>query len=201
MFTYDEFLILKYCFNNIDRDFFASKIAKEMGLNQKTVSNYLNLYLKNGILNYKFEGRNKIFFFNLNNLDLIYNLNLQVEIEKTNLFLKENYKIKELLGKLNLKNYLIFGSYTNKTNTKDSDLDIFLIGNYDEKKVKKLSLFYNIDINIKSILKKDFKKLLKSKQILLNEIVLNHIIVDGYELFLKNIFFNYYDLKDEWKKN
>lgn len=142
-------------------------------------------------MNFKFEGRNKIFFFNLNNLDLIKNLFLQVEVEKTQIFLKKHYKIRELLKEMDLRSYLIFGSYAKNLEQKGSDLDIFLIGNYDEKKIKFLSKKYNIEININSLNKKRFKKVLFEKQILLKEIILNHLIVNDYEYFIDHFLENY----------
>jgi len=196
MFTNMEFKILEFFFNNFENNFTASEIANKFNFNQNIFINYLNVYLKKKIFTYKFQGRNKLFSFNLNNIDLIYNLNLQVEIEKTNLFLEKNFKIREILKKLNEKNMIIFGSYAKNLQKKDSDLDIFIVGKYDKKKVEYLSEFYDLEINVHSILKNKFKKVLNEKQILLNEIVLNHIIVDGFDFYVNSFLKYYYNIKD-----
>lgn len=185
--------IINYCIRDLNNGYYASKIAKDLNLNQKSVSNYLNELEKENIFYSISEGRNKIFYFNFKNKSILFEFLLSFfSIKKIN-FLKKHFKIKEILEKLNLENSLIFGSFAKSLEKENSDLDILVIGNYDSVLIKKISDLYEIEINVKSFSKSNFIKLLKQKDIFIKEIVKDNVIISGYEFFLKNFIEYYYE--------
>lgn len=107
-------------------------------------------------------------------------------------FLEKNLIIREVTEKINpfIKGIgIIFGSYAKETVNKDSDLDIFIAGEYNEEEIKKASKIYGIEINIKCYPLKTFEKNL-SKYILLKEILKNHFVFLNSELFTKMVLKN-----------
>jgi len=187
-----KFEIINYCIKDLNKGYYATKIAKELSLNQKSVSNYLNELEKEGLLLSIFEGRNKIFYFNFQNRSLLIDFLCAFSNIKKIKLLKDNFKIKEILDNLDLDFILIFGSYAKRQETKRSDLDILILGDYDKKQIKKLSILYDIEINVKSFSNINFIKSLNNKDILISEIVKDSILISGYEYFVKNIVKNYY---------
>ena len=67
---------------------------------------------------------------------------------------------------------------------------MFVIGDCDKNKIKKISKNYNLDINIKEYSKDIFEKEF-SNDILIKEVLENHIVIKGFECFIEFI----------WKKS
>ena len=173
--------ILALMLQDINTGFHASQIAKSLKFNQKTVSNKLNNLKKEGLLTSQLIGKNKTFKIIKSTPFL-----LNIESEKTILFLRDNFKISQILEKLNLKDpHLIFGSYAKGLQKNTSDLDILIIGNYDNKRIEEVSKIFDIIINIKSVEKESFIKSIKNKDYLTNEIIKDHIIISGFEFFIE----------------
>jgi len=161
----------------------GSFIAKEKKLNQKTVSNYLNKLEKEHILKSKTQGKNKLYFLNLDNKEIVKNFIISVEHLRTINFYKKNILIKEIVGKIkyHIKGIaVIFGSYTKNTQKKDSDLDVLVIGKCNEKEINNISKTYKIEINLKI-----YPKL--EQDILTKEVIKNHIIIKNTEQFIEEI--------------
>jgi len=107
-------------------------------------------------------------------------------------FLEKNLIIREVTEKINpfIKGIgVIFGSYAKETVNKDSDLDIFIAGEYNEEEIKKVSKIYGIEISIKCYPLKTFEKNL-SNDILLKEIIKNHFVFLNSEQFIKMVLKN-----------
>ena len=81
---------------------------------------------------------------------------------------------------------IIFGSYAKNLQKKDSDLDLLIIGNYNEKNIKELEKIYNLEINIKKYDLSIFKK----PDHLFNEVIKDHILIKGGEDFVENLLDN-----------
>ena len=159
----------------------GSFIAKKRKINQKTVSNWLKKLEGQTILKSKIQGKNKLYFLNLDNFAMVRDFVLAAEHLKTLQYYKKNPVIKEICEKISvfiLGSGIIFGSYAKGINKKGSDLDILVIGKADEKRIKNISNRYNIDINLKIYpgLEKD---------LLINEVIKDHIIIKGTEDFVR----------------
>ncbi|MBU1198682.1 MAG: nucleotidyltransferase domain-containing protein [Nanoarchaeota archaeon] len=180
---------------DLNKSFHASEIAKTLKLNQKSVSNHLNALEKQHLLKYDIKGRNKLFFFHKGNEFVFQKFILNLETSKTLSFLQSDFKTKEIMMKLEkiLNNpFLVFGSYAKGLQIKESDLDLLTVGSYDEKEVKKIERFYSIEINIHSLKKKDLFYALEKKDRLMNEIVKDHIIICGFDLFINAFLSKHY---------
>lgn len=161
----------------------GSFISKKKKLNQKTVSSYLNLLEKEHILKSKIEGKNKLFFLNLNNMEIVKNFIIATEHLRTIEFFKKNILVKEVSEKIkkHIKGEaVIFGSYAKGIEKEDSDLDILIVGKCNETEIEKISDIFKLQISLKI-----YPKI--KKDILIQEVLKNHIIIKNAELFVEGI--------------
>ena len=70
----------------------------------------------------------------------------------------------------------IFKNYRDQKST--SDLDLFVVGSCDEKKIDEISKRYNLEINLKIYPELEM-------DILTKEVIKNHIIIKNTELFIE----------------
>jgi predicted nucleotidyltransferase len=174
--------------------FTGSYIAKKRFLNQKSVANTLNKLEDEGLLKSKTMGKNKEFSLNLGNLEVVKNFITAAEHLRTANFFRKHPIIKEALSKSKPAFdgiVIVFGSYAKDTQKKDSDLDVFVAGTYDKNKVSKISELYNLEISVKNYPANAFKRALKNKDILVNEVLKNHVIIAGAEEFVNAIMSDY----------
>jgi len=161
----------------------GSFIAKKKKLNQKTTSSFLKNLEKETILKSKTEGKNKLYYLNLDNKEVVKNFIIAVEHLRTINFYKKNILIKEIAEKIQnqIKGIaVIFGSYAKGIQKKDSDLDLFIIGKCNEKEIDKISHLYGLELNLKI-----YPKL--EKDLLTLEIIKDHLIIKNVELFIEEI--------------
>jgi len=156
-----------------------SRILKE---SHSTILRKINELVKENILDYKREGKNKVFFIkdNLKARNYIYS----AEIHKLNKLLKKHPELSiifEDIKKYFLKGMIIlFGSYAKGNPKEDSDIDIYLETNNN-----------NLKNNIKDINSKLSIKIggFDTKSLLIKEIIKNHIIIRGLEDFYERVEF------------
>ena len=168
----------------------GSSIAKNKNLNQKTVSNYLKKLESQNFLKSITEGKNKLYFLNLKDEQIIINFISAAENARTINFYKKHPLIKEVITKLlpNIKGILlIFGSYAKGKEKKDSDLDIFIVGSADQKRIRKIADMYNLEVNAKQYPLAEFKKALEEKDPLAEEVIKNHTIIRGAQEFVSYV--------------
>lgn len=159
------------------------EIARTLNESHSTILRKIDELLKENVLDYKKEGKNKVFFIknNLKAKNYVYS----AEIHKLNGLLKKHSELSILLEDIK-KNFskgmiILFGSYAKGIPKKDSDIDIYLETN---------------DNNIKTRVKETNSKLnvkigkFDTKSLLIKEIIKNHIIIRGLEdFYAKNSFF------------
>ncbi len=144
--------------------------------NQTTTARKLDeLYSKN-VVDYKVEGKNKIHFLKRNleayQFALISEYFKLVEIIKMYPYLRRI--VEEIKQNKAITLAVLFGSHAKKTATKSSDIDIFI-----ETKNKKIrSKISNINSKI-SVKIGNFD----TKSLLIKEIMKNHIILKGAEIY------------------
>ena len=158
------------------------EIARTLNESHSTILRKINELVKDNILDYKREGRNKIFFIkdNLKAKNFIYS----AEIYKLNKLLKKHPQLSIIFEdiKKNFSNGMIilFGSYAKGIPKIDSDIDIYLETN-DNKAKNKIK-----EINSKlSVKTGDFD----TNALLIKEIIKNHIIIKGLEEFYERVEF------------
>ncbi len=161
-------------------DNYVRGIAKELDEPHSTILRKLNNLKKENIVDSRKEGKNKIFFLKKNLLSKTYIL--QAELHKlTNLLRRKpelNIIFEDILKKTDEKLIILFGSYAKGLEKKDSDIDIYV--GTKSRTVKKTveDIYSKINVKIGS-----FDK----KSPLIKEIIKDHIIIRGIEVFYEQI--------------
>ncbi|MBU0461509.1 MAG: nucleotidyltransferase domain-containing protein [Nanoarchaeota archaeon] len=177
---------------DISAGYYASQIAHALRINQKTVSNYLNSLEKQHLLKSRSEGKNKVFFFNRDEPLLTKSFLIQIESEKTTAFFQTHFNIMSIMERIPGDCVIIFGSYAKGLEKKDSDLDLLIVGKTDDKAIKDLEKIYHIEINVHRVDERGFISAMKNREILINEVVKDHIIIRGLDLFIHHLTESYH---------
>lgn len=168
----------------------GSEISKKKNLNQKSVSNTLRDFEDLGFLKSTLQGKNKLYYLNIDDKENFIPFISVIEHLRTIYFFKKQPYIKEIITKITPHSsgiIVIFGSYAKGTHKKDSDLDIFIAGKYDENEIDKISKVYKTEINIKHYQMHNFKRALIKKDPFLEEIIKDHILIEGIQKFVSSV--------------
>ena len=179
--------ILSLFTKGYDKEFYIREVERLFKVSSRTALRTMDKLEKIGILESKKKG--KIKTYSIRKTTLSREFFLLAEQYKKIQFLEENQLIKEVLEKADafMKGIVIlFGSYAKGTQKEDSDLDLFIVGTYDEKEIKNAGKKYGIDINIKSYPLPVFEKEIHD-DILLKEINENHILIKDAEGFVRRV--------------
>ena len=178
------------------------EMAKLIGKSHVSLLPHLKSFEKDNILLSKNVGKSKVYSLNLENNQVREFLSLSEKKETLNLLSKEFF-IKKLYDEflsLNLNGCLIlFGSYASLTHDKESDIDLFYIGELRESEKKKIKDFgktYNKEIHLTSMNLKQFKEQLSKQGALIKEIVKSHIILYSHDIFISEVWRHYYERKE-----
>ncbi|MFA6022785.1 MAG: nucleotidyltransferase domain-containing protein [Candidatus Pacearchaeota archaeon] len=159
------------------------EIARTLNESHSTVLRKINELTKENILDYKREGKNKVFFIknNLKAKNYIYS----AEIHKLNKLLKKHPELSIILEEIK-KNFpkgmiILFGSYAKGNPKSDSDIDIYLETNNNHLKDKVKQINSKLSVKIGK-----FDK----NSLLIKEIIKNHIIIRGLEDFYERVNFS-----------
>ncbi len=151
-------------------------IASHLNINHMMVSRRIKDLIKDNVVDFRVEGKNKIFF-------------LKKNIEAKNyIFSAEGYKLNKLLRKYpslrqivekiqadkRIKLAVLFGSYAKGTAREESDVDIYVDTN--DKEIKESLSLLNSKLSVK------IGKYNKSN-LLIKEIEKNKVIIKGIELY------------------
>jgi len=158
------------------------EIARTLNESHSTILRKINELLKENILDYKKEGKNKVFFIknNLKAKNYVYS----AEIHKLNNLLKKHPELSIILE--DIKKYfsngmiILFGSYAKGIQKNDSDIDIYLETNDNNLKNKIKEVNSKLSIKIGKF---------DTKSLLIKEIIKNHIIIRGLEDFYERVEF------------
>lgn len=188
--TENHLQVLSLFTNGFDREYYIREVQKLLKISPRTSQLILNDLENKGILESKTKGKIKVYTIKRNSLSQRYII--FSEQYKAIAFLEKKLVIKEIIEKINpfIEGIgIIFGSYAKDIAKKDSDLDIFIVGKYNKEKIKKTSKTYGIELSIKCYPLKTFEKNL-ANDILLKEILKNHIIFLNVEQFIKTVLKN-----------
>lgn len=171
----NEYKILELM-NRSGKPVFFRELSKKSGVSiggtQQVLKDYSNFIEK------KTEGKNTYYFLK-KNLETLY-LTRIIELRKAQLFIKNNPRFKELFNYFVKSNIycLIFGSYAKKNFNKNSDIDILILSS---KKIPEH--LCPVKMHLINLTKTQFESALKKKETLINEIINNHIIINGVDYF------------------
>lgn len=179
--------ILSLFTKGYDKEYYIREVGRLLGVSSRTALVTLANLEEKGVLESKKRGKIKI--YSIRKTILSREFFLLAEQYKKILFLEKNNLIKEILEKVEIfiqGMAIIFGSYAKGIQKEGSDLDLFIVGKYNEKEIKNTGKRYGIDINIKSYPLHLFEKE-RYGDIFLKEIIENHILIKGTEGFVRRI--------------
>lgn len=174
--------------------FHGRGISKLLNENQRTISNKLSYLEKLNLLKSDAKGTIKEYYINFEN-PIVYDLLIIAEENKSMQFLMSDFRYLDLFGKIRRitdSSIIVFGSYARKDYSKESDLDILLLGRYDKEKVEETLKLYPVKIHLMNMSSKEFERGLLKKENFMLEILKNHIIIKG-TADLADIFWRYYN--------
>ena len=161
---------------------YLREIARTLQESHSTILRKINELVKENILDYKKEGKNKVFFIknNLKAKNYVYS----AEIHKLNNLLKKHPELSIILEDIK-KDFskgmvILFGSYAKGIPKKDSDIDIYLETNDNNTKNKVKEINSKLGVKIGKF---------DAKYLLIKEIIKNHIIIRGLEDFYERVEF------------
>lgn len=188
--TENHLQVISLFTNGFDREYYIREVGKLLKISPRTAQLILGDLENKGVLESKTKGKIRVYTLKRNSLCQMYIA--LVEQHKTITFLEKNLIIREIIEKINpfIKGIgIIFGSYAKGTANKDSDLDIFVAGEYSKEEIKKASKTYGIEISIKCYPLKTFEKNL-ANDTLLKEILKNHVVFLNSEQFTRMVLKN-----------
>ena len=176
--------------NGFDREYYIREVEKLLKISPRTAQLILEDLENKGIIESKVKGKIKSYKLKINELSNRY-LTF-VEQYKSIAFMEKNLLVKEVIEKIG--HFIdgigvIFGSYAKGISNKESDLDIFVAGDYEKEEIKKISRNLGIEISIKCYPLKTFEKNVNQDS-LLKEVLKNHIVFKNMELFIQKVLKN-----------
>lgn len=155
-------------------------IAQKLEVPLSTVQRCLHQLLAELVVDYTLVGRNKE--FHLRNTLSLKRYLIDAEYYRLNRLIFRNtwlHPILEKLSRLEAELIIIFGSYATFREKKDSDLDVFMETQNQELKRAGEAIHSRISVKIGQMDVKD---------LLIQEILANHIIVKGAEEYYERFF-------------
>jgi len=160
----------------------ARALAKRLDINHMTVIRNLKELVSENVLEFRKEGRNKVYFLKKNmearNYELI------SELYKLNKTLEKYPEIRQTIKNIQQNKEIglavLFGSYARGTADKNSDIDVFI--ETKDRNLKKDIEFLNSRLSVK------IGEYDRSSP-LIKEIEKNHVIIKGVEPFYEKIGF------------
>ncbi|MDP3027192.1 MAG: nucleotidyltransferase domain-containing protein [Nanoarchaeota archaeon] len=158
------------------------EIARILNESHSTILRKINELVKENVLDYNKEGKNKVFLIknNLKAKNYVYS----AEIHKLNILLRKHPELSIIFEDIK-KNFskgmiILFGSYAKGIPKKDSDIDIYLETIDNSLKIKIKAINSKLSIKIGKF---------DTKSLLIKEIIRNHIIIRGLENFYERVEF------------
>lgn len=156
-------------------------IAKNLNESHTTILRKLNNLKKEKVVDFRKEGKNKIFFLKKSIIAKSYILKAEIHklIKLLRVYPELGIIFEEILNKTDEGLIVLFGSYAKSLAKKDSDIDIYI--ETKNRNVKKSVEDTHSKINVK-IGPFDVKSLL------IKEIMKSHVIIRGVEVFYEKQF-------------
>ncbi|MFT4309283.1 MAG: nucleotidyltransferase domain-containing protein [Candidatus Woesearchaeota archaeon] len=173
--NYNIYLMLEKKSNHI------RGLAKSLGTNQTTISRRMKELEEQNIVDYSFEGKNKVYYIK-DNLEAK-QYGRVIENYRLLLIIQEQPRLRRIIEKIHsnkdIKMAILFGSYANKTQHKNSDIDIYI--ETKDNSIKKELELMDTKLSIKI---GDFYK----ETALAKEIQKNRIILKGIDRYYEIIY-------------
>ena len=188
--TENTLQVLSLFTNDFKREYYIREVEKLLKISPRTAQLILEDLENKGIVESKTKG--KIKAYKINPSEFTKKYLVFAEQYKSIAFLQNRLLIKEIIDKITpqVKGMgIIFGSYVKGLEQEGSDLDVFVAGNYNKDEIKAVSRNLGVEISIKCYPLKTFEKNL-TRDILLKEVLKNHVIFLNIEQFIQAVFKN-----------
>ena len=183
----NEFEVLRLYLGDYTKQFYLREISRLAKLPLKNTQNVVNALEKSRILKSSLKGKNKYFSLNLGNIQTKLYL-LQSKIYKTLLFLENYPQLKTFLKEVSKVTIIAFGSFAKFTAEKDSDLDLLIIPEAEEKLPFHLVPYKIHEIRMSE---KSFIKAVENQETLIKEIEENHVILNNHSFYISTMWERY----------
>jgi len=188
--TENTLQVLTLFTNDFGREYYIREVERSLKLSPRTAQLILEDLEDKGVIESKTKG--KIKAYKLNPTEVAKRYLVFAEQYKAISFLEKRPLIKEIIEKItpHINGIgVIFGSYAKGLEKEGSDLDIFVAGDHTPDELKKVSRNLGIEISVKCYPLKTFGKNL-TKDILLREVLKNHVVFVNAEQFIWYVFTN-----------
>ncbi len=185
--TENTLRVLSLFTHGFKRDLYIREIERSLDISPRTAQLVLEDLESKGVLHSCTRGKIRLFSLKRSRTTSKY-LSL-AEQYKAISFFQEKPLISDVVSAIDKHADgigMVFGSYVKCSEDKSSDLDIFVAGRIDEEAVEKISRKYKIEINVKCYPDDIFRSQIEN-DILLKEVLDNHIIFKGIEDLLKMV--------------
>lgn len=151
-------------------------MAKNINMPHSTVSRVLELLAKENVLDFRTEGRNKVFFIkkNLQAKSYVFNAERYKLIKVLRKYPELGIIIEDVLKDCRENMIVLFGSFAKGIAKKDSDIDIYICTQKRDVKDRIEDIHSKISVKTGSF---------DRESPLIKEIIKNHVILKGVEQF------------------
>lgn len=182
--TENHVQVLTLFTNGFDREYYIREVQKLLNVSPRTAQLVLEDLEGKTVLESQTRGKIKVYRLRKSMMAREY-LILAEEYKRIS-FLEKNNLIREIVEKIipHIKGIaVVFGSYAKGIQKEDSDVDVFIAGDYNKSKIDNISKMYGVNISVKKYPLDLFEKEIRS-DLLLKEIIENHVVVSGTESFI-----------------
>ena len=186
--------------SNYVAQYHTREMAKLIKKSHVTLLPHLKALEKDKILIAKTIGKNKVYVLNLENI-LTKSYLAMSELAESTLYQEQIFLIKKITTEISklyfLGSFILFGSYAKKTFKKDSDIDLFYLGELTEieiTKIKAIGKIYGKTINLKTATIQNFENGLRKKDVLIMEILKYHLILQNQDNFINTLWRYYHEI-------
>lgn len=187
--------ILKQFLEDYKKEIYGRELIDKVSLSQKAIALTLDELEAKVVLKSRKQGNIKLFRLNLENKE-VKDWLVITEITKKLEFLKKHRVLAEIF-KNDERIVGVFGSYASNVQDKNSDIDVFIIGEINKdsyENYEKTGKNYGLNLHIQNFSEKNWKTLIKAKNNLTNGIIQNHVMIFNVEKFVNFVWKDYYGL-------
>lgn len=166
------------------------ELIGKVPISQKGIALALSELEEQNMLKSERKGNAKNYRLNIENAE-IKDVLLVSEVLRKMKFLMQNQRLAGIF-KQDRRIVGIFGSYAKGEQKKNSDIDVFIIGDKKEDDYGSKGKAFDLKISIKYFSEEGFISLLRNKNPLCKEIIANHVNIFGIEQFIDAVWRNYY---------
>ena len=180
------FGVMRNFLSDYSRGIYGRELIKKVKMSPKAIALTLKEIEDEGILSSKMKGNIKYYSFNFFNPLVAEQIAF---FEKWNAleFFEKHKNLFDFFKNMGGEAVVVFGSYAKGNYSKGSDLDVFVVGKIDSVKLKELAKNYSIKLQVFSNSVSEFRSAVKSKEVLVKEILENHVIIKGADFFVREV--------------